>query len=91
MLTKEMALSYAADNIRVNCVCPGWIDTPMARRSIDKHGGLDAMMPEIRRLQPLGRLGTPLEVARAVLFLSSEDASFITGTALMVDGGYTAQ
>ncbi len=91
MLTKEMALSYAADSIRVNCVCPGWIDTPMARRSIDKHGGLDAMMPEIRRLQPLGRLGTALEVARAVLFLSSDDASFITGTALMVDGGYTAQ
>lgn len=91
MLTKEMALSYAADNIRVNCVCPGWIDTPMARRSIDKHGGIEVMMPEIRRLQPLGRLGTPKEVAKAVLFLSSDDASFITGTALMVDGGYTAQ
>ena len=91
MLTKEMALSYAADNIRVNCVCPGWIDTPMARRSIDKHGGLEEMMPEIRRLQPLGRLGTPQEVAKAVLFLASDDASFITGTALMVDGGYTAQ
>lgn len=91
MLTKEMALSYATDNIRVNCVCPGWIDTPMARRSIDKHGGLEMMMPEIQRLQPLGRLGTPQEVAKAVLFLASEDASFITGTALMVDGGYTAQ
>ncbi len=91
MLTKEMALTYASDNIRVNCVCPGWIDTPMARRSIDKHGGLEVMMPEIRRLQPLGRLGTPVEVAKAVLFLSSDDASFITGTTLMVDGGYTAQ
>ncbi|MCY0900289.1 MAG: glucose 1-dehydrogenase [Firmicutes bacterium] len=91
MLTKEMALDYAADNIRVNCVCPGWIDTPMARRSIAKHGGLERMMPEIQRLQPLGRLGTPEEVAKAVLFLASDDASFITGTALMVDGGYTAQ
>jgi NAD(P)-dependent dehydrogenase (short-subunit alcohol dehydrogenase family) len=91
MLTREMALSYADDNIRVNCVCPGWIDTPMARRSIDRHGGLDAMMPEIRRLTPLGRLGTPEEVARAVLFLASPDASYITGAILMVDGGYTAQ
>ncbi len=91
LLTKEMALSYAADNIRVNCVCPGWIDTPMARRSIEKNGGLEVMLPEIRRLQPLGRLGTPEEVGRCVLFLASEDASFVTGTALMVDGGYTAQ
>lgn len=91
MLTREMALSYAKDQIRVNCVCPGWIDTEMARRSIDKNGGLEAMMPEIKRLQPLGRLGTAEEVGRAVLFLSSDDSSFITGTILMVDGGYTAQ
>lgn len=91
MLTKEMALTYARDNIRVNCICPGWIDTPMARRSIEKHGGLDHMIPEIQRLQPLGRLGAPEEVAKAVLFLASDDASFITGTTLMVDGGYTAQ
>lgn len=91
MLTREMALSYAKDEIRVNCVCPGWIDTAMARRSIDKHGGLDAMMPEIKRLQPLGRLGTPEEVGRAIMFLASQDASFVTGAVLMVDGGYTAQ
>lgn len=91
MLTREMALSYAHDQIRVNCVCPGWIDTAMARRSIEKHGGMEVMEPEIRRLQPLGRLGLPEEVGRAVLFLASDEASFITGAILMVDGGYTAQ
>ncbi len=90
MLTKEMALSYAAQGIRVNCVCPGWIDTPMAQRSIDLHGGIEAMLPRIRELQPLGRLGQPEEVAKAVLFLASDDASFVTGHSLMVDGGYTA-
>lgn len=90
-LTKEMALTYAKHGIRSNCVCPGWIDTPMARRSIDKHGGLEVMMPEIQRLQPIGRLGRPEEVGKAVLFLASDDASFITGHPLMVDGGYVAQ
>ncbi|BBH20243.1 short-chain dehydrogenase [Paenibacillus baekrokdamisoli] len=91
LLTKEMALSYAKDNIRVNCVCPGWIDTGMAKRSIDKKGGIEVMLPEIQRLQPLGRLGQPEEVGRSVLFLASDDSSFITGISLMVDGGYTAQ
>lgn len=90
-LTKEIALTYAKQGIRSNCVCPGWIDTPMARRSIDKHGGLEVMMPEIQRLQPIGRLGKPEEVGKAVLFLASDDASFITGHPLMVDGGYVAQ
>jgi dihydroanticapsin dehydrogenase len=90
-LTKGMALTYAKDNIRVNCVCPGWIDTVMARRSIDRHGGMEVMMPEIKRLQPLGRLGRPEEVGNAVLFLASDEASFITGHPLMVDGGYVAQ
>lgn len=90
MLSKEMAVSYAKDTIRVNCVCPGWIETPMARRSIDLHGGLEAMTPEIRRLTPLGRLGTAQEVAKVVLFLASEDASYVTGATIMVDGGYTA-
>jgi NAD(P)-dependent dehydrogenase (short-subunit alcohol dehydrogenase family) len=91
LLTKEMALTYAKDNIRVNCVCPGWIDTGMAKRSIDKKGGIEVMLPEIQRLQPLGRLGKPEEVGRSVLFLASDDSSFITGISLMVDGGYTAQ
>lgn len=90
MLTKEMAVTYAKDAIRVNCVCPGWIETPMAMRSIDLHGGLEAMSPEIRRLTPIGRLGKPEEVGKVVLFLASQDASYVTGATIMVDGGYTA-
>lgn len=90
-LTKEMALTYARHGIRVNSVCPGTIDTPMAWRSIEKHGGRDVMLPEIERLQPIGRLGRPEEVAKAVLFLASEDASFVTGHPLLVDGGYAVQ
>lgn len=90
MLTKEMAVTYARDGIRVNSVCPGWINTGMARRSIDIHGGMDVMMGEIKRLTPLERLGEPEEVGKVVLFLASSDASYVTGHTMMVDGGYTA-
>ena len=80
-LTKQIALDYAQYGIRANCVCPGFIDSPMNA----------AVPPEKRaaiiRTQPLGRAGTPEEVARAALFLASDEASFITGTQILVDGG----
>jgi NAD(P)-dependent dehydrogenase (short-subunit alcohol dehydrogenase family) len=93
-LTKSLAIRLAADRIRVNCVCPAPIDTPMldifmGRPDVEanKHENLARMKQAI----PLGRVGTPLEVAQAALFLASDDASFITGVALPVDGGYTAR
>lgn len=82
-MTKNAALSYAADGIRVNSVHPGLIATPM----IDAQD--EAISADVIRATPMGRIGRPEEVARAVLFLVSDDASYITGTQLMVDGGYT--
>lgn len=86
-LVRAMSLDYAAKNIRVNCVCPGAIDTPMLRwaASLDAHPG--KVMETCNRMHPLGRIGRPEEVANAIAFLASDWASFITGAALLVDGG----
>jgi 3-oxoacyl-[acyl-carrier protein] reductase len=81
-LTQMAALEGAPHGIRVNCVCPGFVDTPMTRGGYD-----DEAFPAWSRVCPLGRAGTPEDVARAMLFLASDDASFITGVALPVDGG----
>ncbi|MFJ9774028.1 SDR family NAD(P)-dependent oxidoreductase [Kitasatospora sp. NPDC101157] len=87
MLTKSLAVDYAKYNIRANCVCPSIIDTPMTDTSI----GHDAAVKEQKaKLNPIGRLGTPEDVANAILFLASDKSSFVTGAALTVDGGYTA-
>ena len=86
-LTKAAALEYVTEGIRVNAVCPGIIRTPMADRGI---AGNPAVAEALAKLQPIGRLGEPEEVANAALFLLSDAASFITGEALAVDGGYLA-
>jgi len=85
-LTKTIALDYAAEGIRANTVCPGVIRTPMVMEALD-----EAARKYVVSLHPLGRMGEPEEVAEAVLFLASERSSFITGTCLFVDGGYTAR
>lgn len=85
LLTQSIGIDYAARGIRVNAVCPGYIDTPLIA------GRTEAITQHLVSLHPMGRLGRPEEVAKAVLFLASDDASFITGTTLLVDGGYTAQ
>jgi NAD(P)-dependent dehydrogenase (short-subunit alcohol dehydrogenase family) len=87
-LTKAAALQYAKAGIRINVVAPAAIETDMFEAAT---GGQDEFKAYITGLHPIGRIGTPLEVANAVLFLSSDMASFITGETLMVDGGYVAQ
>lgn len=90
MLAKALALDYATDDIRVNALCPGVIDTPMLQRFADAMPDPEAAWREYQTEQPIGRLGTPEECADAALWLVSDEASFITGVALPVDGGFTA-
>jgi NAD(P)-dependent dehydrogenase (short-subunit alcohol dehydrogenase family) len=87
-LTKAAAIEYAAANIRVNAVCPSWIETPLTKPVTDRDPGLRG---RIMARQPTGRLCTVEEVANAVVWLASDAASFITGHALPVDGGFVAQ
>lgn len=87
-LTKAAALEYAESGIRVNAVCPGYIDTPLTRPLFESFDGLE---DEVVARHPLGRLGQPHEIAEAVAWLSSDAASFVTGHTLTVDGGYVAQ
>ncbi|GAA2818675.1 SDR family NAD(P)-dependent oxidoreductase [Kitasatospora sp. CM 4170] len=89
-LTKHLAVEWASRGIRVNAVAPGTITTERVRRLQDEPGGPE-YLAAIEKLHPMGRLGDPAEVAAAVLFLASDDASFITGAVLPVDGGYLAQ
>jgi NAD(P)-dependent dehydrogenase (short-subunit alcohol dehydrogenase family) len=91
IMTKAMALDYAKDNIRVNCVNPGVIDTPMVAQEVAKASDKAGCERQMNLDHPIGRIGQPEEVAKAVLFLASNEASFITGAALSVDGGLTAQ
>lgn len=90
-LTKSTALTHARDKIRCNCICPGAIETPMLTGLIEAAPDPVATRAAWEQLEPVGRLGTPLEVAYAVLFLASDEASFVTATELIVDGGYTSQ
>jgi 2-keto-3-deoxy-L-fuconate dehydrogenase len=84
-LTRALAVDHVADGIRVNAVCPGTVDSPWVRRLVEEAG---ESLDELRARQPLGRLGTPDEIADAVAYLAS--AEFVTGTVLTIDGGLTA-
>lgn len=90
-LTKQVAVDYAKDGIRVNAVCPGVVDTPLMAPAFARGGDTEAGKAAFAAKHPLGRLAKADEVAKAVLFLASDESSFSTGSALMVDGGYTAQ
>ena len=86
-LTKTAALEYAQLGIRVNCVCPGYIETSMSAGILSDSERRAQMLAD----EPIGRIGTPVEVAEAVVWLCSDAASFVTGHAMTVDGGYMAQ
>jgi NAD(P)-dependent dehydrogenase (short-subunit alcohol dehydrogenase family) len=85
--TKALAPELAPDGIRVNCVCPGWIDTPFNQPAIDFMGGREEQERTVRRIVPMGRQGTPEEIAPIVVYLASDGSSYMTGQALVVDGG----
>lgn len=95
-LAKSTAIDYAAYNIRVNCICPGTIDTPLLHKAVKRFATLNAAdEPEVYRAlnatQPLGRIGRAEEIARVVAFLLSDENSFMTGSVVSADGGYVCQ
>ena len=90
LLTRQMALDYAKYNIRVNCVCPGFTSTEMFEFYLSKQKNPEEARKIFSGMAPLNRIGTPEEIGAAILFLTSESSSFITGVALPVDGGYMA-
>ena len=90
-ITRQMAIDYAADQIRVNAVCPGTVDTPLVRKAAVDSGNADAFMQGLMAGHPIGRIASPEEIAQFYLFLSSDHATFFTGAVLMIDGGFTAQ
>lgn len=86
-ITRNFAIALAPRGVRVNCINPGWIETPMTQPIRD----LEAFQQQIITQTPMGRFGRPEEIAKAALFLASDDSSYMTGATLVVDGGWTAR
>jgi NAD(P)-dependent dehydrogenase (short-subunit alcohol dehydrogenase family) len=85
--SRAIAVDHVADGVRVNCICPGTVDSPWVRRLVDEAG---ESLEQLRARQPMGRLGTPEEIAQAALYLASDAGRFFTGSSLVIDGGLTA-
>jgi len=90
-LTKALATDFGQYNIRVNCICPGAIETPMLERVIEYQGEPSEVRARRLKNYPLGRFGYPDEVAQTALFLASDESSFVNGASIVVDGGFTAK
>jgi NAD(P)-dependent dehydrogenase (short-subunit alcohol dehydrogenase family) len=91
MLTRQAALDYAPFGVRVNAICPGFIDTPMLRYYCDQQPDPDAAWREVLAQHPMGRVGTPEDVAGAAVYLAGDDSTWVTGSTITVDGGLLAQ
>jgi NAD(P)-dependent dehydrogenase (short-subunit alcohol dehydrogenase family) len=89
-LTRVLAIEHARDNIRVNAICPGVIDTPMNERNLERSADKEATRERWRQVTPMGRMGTGAEIAETVLYLASPQSSFTTGIGLLIDGGRVA-
>jgi len=89
-MTKAVAIQYAGTGVRCNCVCPGTVESPWVSRLLDEAEDPEKRRAELVARQPLGRLGRPDEVARAAVYLASDDAAFVTGSEFVIDGGLTA-
>lgn len=90
-LTKAMACDYGPENIRVNAICPGYIDTPMLQRFFGTSGDIESLKEEVRHIHPMRRYGTPDDVASLVSWLSGDEASYASGQLWVLDGGLSAQ
>ncbi len=88
-LTKCMALDHATEGVRVNCICPGRVQTPFVTARLKEYPDPERAYREMCATQAMGRMGTPEEIAAAALYLASDEASFVTGSALMIDGGWS--
>ena len=89
-LTKSMALDHASDGIRINCICPGRVETPFVTARLKEYPDPQKAYQEMAATQALGRMAKPEEIAAAALYLASDESSFVTGTAFLIDGGWSA-
>ena len=87
--TKCIALDHALDGIRANCICPGRVETPFVKARISEYPDPEKAYREMAATQAIGRMGTPEEIAAAALYLASDEAAFVTGTAFLIEGGFT--
>jgi 2-keto-3-deoxy-L-fuconate dehydrogenase len=89
-LTKSMALDHAKEGLRVNCICPGRVETPFVAARLKEYPDPEKAYREMSETQAVGRMGKPDEIAAAALYLASDEAAFVTGTTFMIDGGWSA-
>ncbi len=89
-LTKSMALDHAREGLRVNCICPGRVETPFVTARLKEYPDPAKAREEMTSTQPMGRMGQPEEIAHAALYLASDESGFVTGTTFMIDGGWSA-